>query len=140
MGIQSNTEHPSDGIFRFQWAGIQADSTPDFMWQRSPFKIGDSFVVDGQKQSPGTDLSKPYWMARHYSYITNGTGQMLVWIDLVLLAASQLPPEAGQPALERHHLETDLLWLPRVRKELEGELDSSRRQKLTWWLADFWTF
>ncbi len=51
----------------------------DFMWQRSPFTIGDSHVVDGQKQSPGTDLSEPYWMARHYGYITNGAGQVLAW-------------------------------------------------------------
>ena len=54
----------------------------DFMWQRSPFEIGDPNGVDGQKQSPGSDLSEPYWLARHYGYITDGAGQVLAWQDL----------------------------------------------------------
>lgn len=51
----------------------------DFMWQRSPFEIGDPHQVDGQKQSPGLDLSEPYWLARFYGFITEGQGQVLAW-------------------------------------------------------------
>ncbi len=54
----------------------------DFMWQRSPFKIGDPRGIDGQKQSPGRDLAEPYWMARHYGYITRGAGQVLAWREV----------------------------------------------------------
>ena len=53
----------------------------DFMWQRSPFDIGNPHAVDGQVQSPGRDLSEPYWMARHYGFITAGAGQVLAWRD-----------------------------------------------------------
>lgn len=53
----------------------------DFIWQRSPFSIGDPRSVDGQKQSPGRDLTEPYWIARHYGYITEGEGQVLAWKD-----------------------------------------------------------
>jgi len=53
----------------------------DFIWQRSPFEIGDPRGVDGQKQSPGRDLTEPYWIARHYGYITEGAGQVLAWKD-----------------------------------------------------------
>lgn len=51
----------------------------DFMWQRSPFDIGAAYAVEGQKQSPGRDLTEPYWMARHYGFITAGRGQVLAW-------------------------------------------------------------
>ncbi|MCA9549850.1 MAG: hypothetical protein KC933_07435 [Myxococcales bacterium] len=51
----------------------------DFIWQRSPFTIGDPRAVDGDKQSPGRDLTEPYWIARHYGYITEGKGQVLAW-------------------------------------------------------------
>lgn len=51
----------------------------DFIWQRSPFQIGDPRSVDGQKQSPSRDLTEPYWIARHYGYITEGQGQVLAW-------------------------------------------------------------
>lgn len=54
----------------------------DFMWQRSPFDIGASYPVEGQKQSPGRDLSEPYWMARHYGYISEGRGQVLAWREV----------------------------------------------------------
>lgn len=53
----------------------------DFMWQRSPFKIGDQHGVDGQVQSPGRDLTEPYWMARYYGFITEGRDQVLAWRD-----------------------------------------------------------
>jgi hypothetical protein len=66
--------------------GIASDGLPprlrtyaDFMWQRSPFNIGESIAVDGQKQSPGRDLSEPYWMGRYYGMIGEGAGQVLAW-------------------------------------------------------------
>jgi hypothetical protein len=54
-------------------------SYADFMWQRSPFSIGDNHAVDGQVQPPGSDLSEPYWMARYYGYISEGADQVLAW-------------------------------------------------------------
>jgi hypothetical protein len=54
----------------------------DFMWQRSPFDIGAAYSIEGQKQSPGRDLSEPYWMARHYGFITEGRGQVLAWREV----------------------------------------------------------
>lgn len=53
----------------------------DFMWQRSPFKLGDAHAVEGQKQSPGRDLTEPYWLARYYGYIGEGEDQVLAWQD-----------------------------------------------------------
>jgi hypothetical protein len=53
----------------------------DFMWQRGPFDLGESVGLEGGLQSPGRDLSEPYWMARHYGYITEGAGQVLAWQD-----------------------------------------------------------
>jgi hypothetical protein len=61
----------------------------DFMWQRSPFNVGAS-GDGGRKQSPGRDLSEPYWMARHYGYITEGAGQVLAWRDA---GACEVKPE-----------------------------------------------
>ncbi|MCC7382189.1 MAG: hypothetical protein IT384_10180 [Deltaproteobacteria bacterium] len=63
--------------------GLSADRRryADFMWQRSPFDIGEAHGADGQVQSPGRDLSEPYWMARHYGYVTEGAGQVLAWRD-----------------------------------------------------------
>jgi hypothetical protein len=65
-------------------AGLPPQLRPyaDFMWQRSPFQIGDPNWVDGQKQSPGLDLSEPYWMARYYGFISEGAGQVLAWRDM----------------------------------------------------------
>ncbi|HOX44052.1 MAG TPA: hypothetical protein PK668_10670 [Myxococcota bacterium] len=54
----------------------------DFMWQRGPFELGEGVAVEGQKQSPGTDLSEPYWMSRYYRFLTEGEGQVLAWQDL----------------------------------------------------------
>ncbi len=51
----------------------------DFQWQRSPFDIGDLAGLQGAKQSPGRDLAEPYWMARHYGFITEGAGTVLAW-------------------------------------------------------------
>jgi hypothetical protein len=66
--------------------GLASDGLPpslriyaDFMWQRSPFAIGEEHALDGQKQSPGRDLSEPYWMARYYGMIGEGSGQVLAW-------------------------------------------------------------
>lgn len=68
-------------------AGIASDGLPprlrkyaDFMWQRSPFQIGEA-GNGGRKQSPGRDLSEPYWMARYYGLIGEGAGQVLAWRD-----------------------------------------------------------
>jgi len=52
----------------------------DFMWQRSPFDLG-SGGDGGRVQSPGRDLTEPYWMARYYGYVTEGQGQVLAWTD-----------------------------------------------------------
>ncbi|MCK6546157.1 hypothetical protein L6R52_09835 [Myxococcota bacterium] len=54
----------------------------DFLWQRSPFQIGEDHGVDGQKQSPGRDLGEPYWLARHYGFIDEGRDQVLAWNDV----------------------------------------------------------
>ena len=53
----------------------------DFMWQRSPFDLGESYETQGNLQSPGRDLAEPYWMARHYGYIGEGAGQVLAWTE-----------------------------------------------------------
>lgn len=53
----------------------------DFMWQRSPFDLGESYATEGQVQSPGRDLAEPYWMARHYGFIGEGAGQVLAWTE-----------------------------------------------------------
>jgi hypothetical protein len=33
-------------------------------------------------QSPGRDLSEPYWLARYYGFITEGQGQVLAWREV----------------------------------------------------------
>ena len=53
----------------------------DFMWQRSPFQVGEGRGDHGRKQSPGRDLAEPYWMARYYGFIEQGVGQVLAWQD-----------------------------------------------------------
>lgn len=69
--------------------GIASDGLPpslrtygDFMWQRSPFTLGEQYAIDGQKQSPGRDLTEPYWMARYYGMIAEGDRQVLAWEDI----------------------------------------------------------
>lgn len=55
----------------------------DFMWQRSPFQLGANFGgADGRKQSPGRDLTEPYWMARYYGMIAEGADHVLAWEDV----------------------------------------------------------
>lgn len=68
--------------------GIASDGLPsslriyaDFMWQRSPFTLGGNYGADGQKQSPGRDLTEPYWTARYYGMINEGTDHVLAWED-----------------------------------------------------------
>ncbi len=51
----------------------------DFMWQRSPFDIGDSHGGIGRVQSPGRDFTEAFWMASYYGFIDNGDGQFLAW-------------------------------------------------------------
>ena len=51
----------------------------DFMWQRSPFKLGAAYPVEGVKQSPGLDLTETYWMARYYGFIEEGDAAVLGW-------------------------------------------------------------
>ena len=53
----------------------------DNMWQRDPFSMGDPNGADGLRQSPGRDLSEPYWMARYYGLVRGGEGQVLAWRD-----------------------------------------------------------
>lgn len=69
--------------------GLASDGLPaslrgysDFMWQRSPFDLGDQHGVDGAVQSPGRDLTEPYWLARYYGYITEGRDQVLAWREV----------------------------------------------------------
>ncbi len=51
----------------------------DFLWQRDPFSFGDG---GGQvRQSPGIDLSEPFWIARYFGFTTAGTNQVLAWRD-----------------------------------------------------------
>ncbi len=55
----------------------------DFMWQRSPFTLGANYGGgDGRKQSPGRDLTEPYWMARYYGMIAEGDGHVLAWEEV----------------------------------------------------------
>lgn len=63
--------------------GLPADLRryADFMWQRSPFDLGEQPGVDGQKQSPGRDLAEPFWLARHYGFSSAGEGMVLAWRD-----------------------------------------------------------
>ena len=49
----------------------------DYTWQRSPYKLGD-FHPHGLKQSPGTDYTEQYWMARFYGFI-EGNQHILAW-------------------------------------------------------------
>lgn len=66
--------------------GIASEGLPpslrnysDFMWQRSPFAIGEQHGQQGGRQSPGRDLSEAYWMARHYGYVSSDGGSVLAW-------------------------------------------------------------
>ncbi|MBU1432210.1 hypothetical protein KKF91_16865, partial [Myxococcota bacterium] len=49
----------------------------DYTWQRSPYDIGETHA-DGRAQSPGTDYSEQYWMARFYGFI-EGAPRALAW-------------------------------------------------------------
>jgi hypothetical protein len=49
----------------------------DYTWQRSPYKLGDTHP-DGLKQSPGSDYTEQYWMARFYGFI-QGNQEILAW-------------------------------------------------------------
>jgi len=66
--------------------GIASDGLPpdlrgyaDFMWQRSPFRVGYSSWIEGRVQSPGRDLSEPYWMARYYGFAQTEGARALAW-------------------------------------------------------------
>jgi len=53
----------------------------DFLWQRSPFKLGRTFGTEGEGQSPGLDLIEAFWLARTYGFTSVGEGQVLAWRD-----------------------------------------------------------
>jgi hypothetical protein len=53
----------------------------DYMWQRSPYQVGEDVADEGRLQSPGLDLSEPYWIARYFGYLDGGEGQVLAWRD-----------------------------------------------------------
>ena len=53
----------------------------DFMWQRNPYRVGSWFGPDARVQSPGRDLAEPYWMARYFGFITDGSTEVLAWKD-----------------------------------------------------------
>ncbi|MBT9557262.1 MAG: hypothetical protein IV100_14580 [Myxococcales bacterium] len=62
-------------------SGLPADLRPweDFLWQRSPFEMGQNVSVEGYKQSPGLDLIEPFWLARQTGKLAAGKGQVLAW-------------------------------------------------------------
>ena len=62
-------------------SGLPADLRvyQDFLWQRSPFELGQLFGEDGRRQSPGLDLTESYWIARHTGAITEGQTIVLAW-------------------------------------------------------------
>jgi len=51
----------------------------DYLWQRNPFDLGRGAGIEGKRQYAGSDLSVPYWNARRYGFITEGSGQVLAW-------------------------------------------------------------
>ncbi|MFO0745118.1 MAG: hypothetical protein U1F43_05485 [Myxococcota bacterium] len=53
----------------------------DFMWQRSPFTLGEHYDEEGREQSPGLDLVEELWLARAYGLTARGAGQVLAWKD-----------------------------------------------------------
>lgn len=50
----------------------------DHIWQRNPFALGRAPNDPGIQQTPGLDVTEPYWLARHYGYIDSGS-QALAW-------------------------------------------------------------
>ncbi|MBM4352603.1 MAG: hypothetical protein FJ109_02225 [Deltaproteobacteria bacterium] len=53
----------------------------DYLWQRDPFELGSGAGFPGQRQFAGSDYSVPYWNARRYGFIQEGSGQVLAWRD-----------------------------------------------------------
>lgn len=49
------------------------------MWQRSPFELGATYAVEGTKQTPGIELTEPYWLAKYYGYVGGANRQVLAW-------------------------------------------------------------
>jgi hypothetical protein len=49
------------------------------MWQRSPFEIGAVYAVEGTKQTPGLELTEPYWLAHYYGYAGESNRKVLAW-------------------------------------------------------------
>jgi len=54
----------------------------DYLWQRNPFKIGQSNASEGLKQSPGMDFIEAFWLARVYGYLDTGRSTVLAWEDI----------------------------------------------------------
>ncbi len=51
----------------------------DYLWQRNPFELGAGAYPEGKRQFAGSDLSVPYWNARRYGFVSEGSGQVLAW-------------------------------------------------------------
>ena len=68
MCTTAHADGPIPGPWRY-WG--------DYGWQRSPFRIGDE-SGRGTIQSPGSDYSEQYWMARLYGFIDGGQ-EVLAW-------------------------------------------------------------
>lgn len=45
----------------------------------SPYEMGRTYPVQGTIQSPGLELTEPYWLGRWYGLLTGGAGQVLAW-------------------------------------------------------------
>lgn len=52
----------------------------DFLWQRSPFDVGEVPGGVGRTQRPGLDLTESYWLARAEGLI-DGPDHVLAWVD-----------------------------------------------------------
>lgn len=54
----------------------------DFLWQRSPYELGELYSVSGSTQSAGLDLIEAFWLARYDDALSEGEGQVLAWRDV----------------------------------------------------------
>ncbi len=53
----------------------------DFIWQRDPFALGREWYPGGTEQSPGLDVSEPYWLGRYFGFIPEAH-QILAWEEV----------------------------------------------------------
>ncbi len=54
----------------------------DYLWQRNPFDLSAGAGIQGKRQFAGSDYSVPYWNARRYGFVEEGSGQVLAWKPL----------------------------------------------------------